>query len=129
MRLGVIRPEDKRTLVVSHGVRGSTLGPEGVTQRVVIERIGLLDPDRLADPFDGYVVTAGLKGDEPEKIQAVGVPRLGRYNHPEKPLGFNLASGLMMPQGIVECSLNILNRIGPGIPAFGRTMRFAILRQ
>jgi hypothetical protein len=25
--------------------------------------------------------------------------------------------------------LNILNRIGPGIPAFGRTMRFAILRQ
>jgi hypothetical protein len=95
VRQGVIRPEREGTFVLCCRVGEPAEILEDIAKIIVIESNVITERDRLADQVDRCRMAASLKGDEPEEMQAVGVPCIDRQDLPAKLFGLDQPSRLM----------------------------------
>jgi hypothetical protein len=97
VRLGIVRLQLQCPVVAGQGFGNPAQGAIRFPQ-VVVKRSRIpVQLDRPSNVLDGHLVLADLVGNHAEKMNRVGLIRLGLQNLPIDPLGSLQPAGLMVP--------------------------------
>ncbi len=97
--LGVARPQDDRSAIAGDGLVQPAQRLQRITPVGVIQGDRGVDPDRLADQVNGQLGPPGLKRDDTQQVQAVGVAGVHRQDLTVQTFGVGQVPGLVMLNG------------------------------